>query len=551
VANSRFRMREDDVQIKISITCIHYLILFCTTQTTPEGKHFAPVQSWTSKDFKGYVQYLNERPFINYVLSHIKEHIRRCPPRGAKYRSNIISQLLEVLTATSPASYLLESWVGPHLGRSLPHLGQRIVAEDFRNRILSDAIETGFYQVAKAVLTAGSQVETQLQGKPLLVACAENGHTDLIRLLLEHGADVMTRESDGQCRTALHHASENGHQATVQLLLEKGAEIEAKVSTDRDRTALHYAADNGHDATVRLLVENGADIDARESGDRCRTALHCAAANGHGATVQLLLEKGADINKRELCKRGRTALYCAAKNGHDTIVQLLLNKEPNLNFNPRAELQCAVENGHDATVQVLLARVARFRDHRSQAKALRCAAMNGYEAIVRLLLESGADIDAPDSDGRTALHLTSMNGHKTIAQLLLKKGATIDARDKYLQSALHIAAQNRECEAVVRLLLKRANIEAKDWKGLTALHLAAGSRGCEAIVKLLLKKGADINAKDNNRKTPLLWATEKRHEATRQLLHKHGARDYHYGMALQRALLQFCCCGRGRMSMSA
>ncbi|KAF8535211.1 hypothetical protein BDD12DRAFT_753206, partial [Trichophaea hybrida] len=73
VANSRFRMR-DDIQIRVFITCIRYLILFCTSQVTSTGEVFPPVGSWSSEDFENYVWYLNERPFINYVLCHLKDH---------------------------------------------------------------------------------------------------------------------------------------------------------------------------------------------------------------------------------------------------------------------------------------------------------------------------------------------------------------------------------------------------------------------------------------------------------------------------------------------
>ena len=83
---------------------------------------------------------------------------------------------------------------------------------------------------------------------------ARNGHEAVVKLLLEKGAELETKNTDG--RTPLSYAARNGHEAVVELLLEKGAELETK---DKDgETPLSYAARNGHEAVVKLLLEKGA-----------------------------------------------------------------------------------------------------------------------------------------------------------------------------------------------------------------------------------------------------------------------------------------------------
>ncbi|KAL6887036.1 hypothetical protein GGI43DRAFT_264528 [Trichoderma evansii] len=102
------------------------------------------------------------------------------------------------------------------------------------------------------------------------------------------------------------------------------------------------------------------------------------------------------------------------------------------------------------------------------------ASYYGHHAIVKLLVEKGANIEAKDSDGRTALLWAAEKGHQATVKLLVEKGA---------------------------------DIEAKDSDGLTPLSFAA-ENGHQATVELLVEKGADIEAKDSDGRTPLSWAAE-------------------------------------------
>ena len=77
------------------------------------------------------------------------------------------------------------------------------------------------------------------------------------------------------------------------------------------------------------------------------------------------------------------------------------------------------------------------------------------------MLDSGADVDAVNSTGLTALHLAARNGHIGVMKMLLRQDANIDATDESGWTALHHAANN-DCEAIVRLLTNRgADLNAK------------------------------------------------------------------------------------------
>ena len=116
---------------------------------------------------------------------------------------------------------------------------------------------------------------------------ANNGHLDVVRLLLEARTDKDAALQNGA--TALHIASERGHLDVARLLLEAGAD---KVAVMQDgATALHMAAQHGRLDVVRLLLKAGANkVAAMNDG---ATALHLAAQNCHVDVVRLLLEADA------------------------------------------------------------------------------------------------------------------------------------------------------------------------------------------------------------------------------------------------------------------
>ena len=196
-------------------------------------------------------------------------------------------------------------------------------------------------------------------------------------------------------------------------------------------------------------------------------------------------------------------------------------------------------------------------------KTLIIAAQNGHiEEIVQLLLEKGADVNAKDNDGRTALMFAAEKGHTEIVQILLKKGADVNAEDEYGGTALMIAAENGHTEIIKLLLEKGADVNAKDWYGKTALMYAAYYGHTETVQLLLekgakydplyktnddftylmafarggfinycqelLNKGADVNAKIESGwdigKTALMYAAENGHTEIVKLLLEKGAK---------------------------
>ncbi|KAJ4175573.1 hypothetical protein NW767_015738 [Fusarium falciforme] len=140
---------------------------------------------------------------------------------------------------------------------------------------------------------------------------------------LDRNILVMDMRDDyGQ--TPLSRAAQRGYEAMVRLLLEKGAAIESKDDGSRatgglGRNPLLWAAERGHEAVVRLLLEKGAAIESKDYMGW--TPLSLAAKRGDEAMVRLLLEKGALIESND--SFGLTPLSWAAERRHEAVVRLL------------------------------------------------------------------------------------------------------------------------------------------------------------------------------------------------------------------------------------
>ncbi len=153
------------------------------------------------------------------------------------------------------------------------------------------------------------------------------------------------------------------------------------------------------------------------------------------------------------------------------------------------------------------------------------AAMRGDSAAVRTLLKSGADVNASQGDGMTALHWAAQRGDLGAAQLLIFAGARLDATTRNSSyTPLHLAARAGKPALVKALLQAGANPKATTSAGATtALHFAAAEGNVESI-NALLDKGAQVDARDTAfSRTPLMWAASAGRVAAVELLVKRGA----------------------------
>ena len=143
------------------------------------------------------------------------------------------------------------------------------------------------------------------------------------------------------------------------------------------------------------------------------------------------------------------------------------------------------------------------------ATALHWAVYFDDAEITALLIRAGAHVNTPNNYGVTPLVLAAENGNATIIEQLLKAGADPNRTVRSGETPLMLAARTGRVEAVTALLRAGANVNAKeDWNGQTALMWAAAA-GHGTAVEALLKGGADLRARSNAETTPLMFAVRK------------------------------------------
>jgi ankyrin repeat protein len=179
-------------------------------------------------------------------------------------------------------------------------------------------------------------------GSTPLLAASYNGYVEIVKLLLDKGADINAKSGDGY--TALILASAYGHAKSGYIILNKNI----------------FASPNRYTEIVKLLLDKGADINERDSDNA--TALLRASQNGLMEVVKLLLNKGADVNVRNI--NDATPLMVASTGGHTEIVKLLLVKGADLNVKTKID-------GVDYT-------------------ALKIAKKKGWKEIITILEKAGA-----------------------------------------------------------------------------------------------------------------------------------------------------------------
>ncbi|XP_050719827.1 protein TANC2-like isoform X3 [Eriocheir sinensis] len=397
--------------------------------------------------------------------------------------------------------HILKAHVYKNMARGLPlsprDLQALWLAQSSHNVSQALACTRNLYspntKVSRLLLLAGASPDypsEHLHNAPILGVCAHQGHTEMVALFIEFGADVNLANSEGV--TALGMASAQGHCDVVRLLVQAGASLTSK--DKQNNTPIVQAAAAGHLNVVGYLLSCDWPGPSDLLRNQSHQALVAAASNGHINVVEFLLDMAEVSVDGEDTVTGETALTMAAGAGHTAMVAALLRAGACItkgNSRGTAPLTCAVRNGH-------------------------------YE-VAKLLLSQGVAVETPDSGGRTPLMVAAAEGHLGLMELLISRGASISRTDREGLSALGWACLRGHVHAVQYLADCNADLNHADKTGRTPLDLAA-YQGDPIVVQFLLDRGALIEHVDINGMRPLDRAISARNAAAVQCFLRRGAK---------------------------
>ena len=316
---------------------------------------------------------------------------------------------------------------------------------------------------------------------------------------------------DADGTTPLHWAVRAGDLATVQRLLREGAS--ATVANRYGVTPLSLAAENGDPTAIDALLAAGASATSEVSDGQ--TMLMLAARSGNQAAIRTLIAHGAQVNAKEHVL-GETALIWAAAENHADAVAALVSGGADVNARsneltfPRRDYG----DGKSGRFTVL---------PRGGWTPLMYAARQDAKDALRALAVGGANLNAVDPDGTSALTLAIINGHYAAASLLLERGADPTVADSRGMTPLYAAVDMNTLDETPGRPAPKPE-DAIGSLGMIERLLAKGARPDARLT------GTELERVHNNGDpvlgegaTPLMRAARKADAAASRVLLEHGA----------------------------
>lgn len=353
---------------------------------------------------------------------------------------------------------------------------------------LSIACTAGSASIVGRLLAAGADVENKApSGETPLMTAARTGRVEAVAELLAAGADVNTEERGGQ--TALMWAAAEGNVEVVDALLAAGAKAEER--TRGGFTAFLFAVREGRIDVSQRLLAAGADVDdvARLSGSRT-TPLLLAVENGHFELAVALLDAGADPNG---APRGYTPLHAMTWvrkpiRGDGDPSPRGSGKIGGLEFVRRL-----VEFGADVDARLARGNRPRGGFTTTGSTPFVLAARSSDVPLLKVLLALGADPDLTNEVSTTPLLAAAGvgalgNGDESAGterealetvRFLVDLGADVNAVDDHGETAMHGATNQNRVEVIEYLAAQGADVAV--WNrpndlGWTPLEVAYGRR---------------------------------------------------------------------------
>ncbi|NXR30749.1 ANR16 protein, partial [Zosterops hypoxanthus] len=355
------------------------------------------------------------------------------------------------------------------------------MAEQERRRRLLRLVQEGNLDALRAELRQEEIAEAPCWrwgrlGDSLLHHAARAGHRDVLEFLIRDiGMDMEV--TNGDYKRPIHEAAAMGHQECVAFLLERGASVDCLKKADW--TPLMMACTRKNLGVIQTLVEHGANPLLRnKDGWNC---FHIASREGHPEVLQFLLDVSPSCWDTQ-STTGRTPLHTAAASSSVLFVFFLFPVTCRCQYKADSRDSCgvtpfmdALQNGHVGIAQLLLEKhqACPTAVDALGAQALHRAAVTAQDGSIHFLVSQlGVDVNGRATSLQLpALHYAAKEGHARTILTLLSLGADVQAKDGKGRSALHAASAGQRAEAA-RVLLQAGLRDAPDATGILAQQLA-------------------------------------------------------------------------------
>lgn len=500
----------------LAVTCVDYLRSGCLENLEIKGRDSMSTYSCPEKSQQSKLRL--QFPFLEYAAGNWYIHTHRAVQAGADMK--FLYEILHTLFSNNQTllAWLEIDWPNSEiLGLTPLHISAR----------------TGLVEYAAYLIQEGD-IEPDVRdshGDTPLYWAAKSGNANVVGILLDNGADP-----DGEAHSGLkplHAAASNNCAEVVRTLLAAGVDpLTPKTKenpgrwcgntpTSREHTPLMYACNNGHVEVVNEFLPYLKDVET------CHKALNWAAGGGHANLVSRILQHpGVDINAKV---RGDTALFCACKARDNPTIEVLLCGGANPN------IICSYSRDEFASMVGLRLLKNRIGEPRGYTALHALCGLYPFTRgsvnpeSLELLLKAGADVNAKNEAGYTALQYAFNNNLKIVKELL-EAGASgisihtdgssdsdllsqimgtgaVDVNERLQDSGkspLHCRLEGGHNESALNFLIYKPDIKITDSDGNGPLHVAMRNWSTKGdVIDALLSAGADPNLRNKNGDTPL------------------------------------------------
>lgn len=307
----------------------------------------------------------------------------------------------------------------------------------------------------------------------------KKNHIQAVQELLSMHPDYVNLK-DESGRTPLHIAAEAGNFEVVKLLVENGAEVNA--ADNNQQIPLHLTAFHGNRDIAIYLISKGADVNRLDI--RAFNPLHYALALRKLDVAELLITSGSDVNAKN--SYGQSAFNQAVDFGLKELVNLMLEHGANI----PVEGEEAEELLHLSASRGLIQLARRMYDNgvdihsknENGGTLLHSAAEGGMSEFLNLLLSKGLNVNEPDRYGMTPLHVAAWNGNKNSVEVLCQHKAKMNSRDLSGHTPLNLAEKNHHPEVAEFLKSRGADDSAPRFPKLTGKYLGQKKPGTEPLI---------------------------------------------------------------------